>query len=135
MTASYRHEPHRRVPLARRRHRSRGLPVPPGAVLARGRRPVRRGLGQGSAKWDYLPNAHNDFIFAIIGEELGFVGAFAVLGLFGTLAYAGLRIATRISDPWLKLVVATSTTWLVGQAAINIAYVVGLLPVTGLSCR
>jgi cell division protein FtsW len=92
-----------------------------------------QGLGQGSAKWDYLPNAHNDFIFAIIGEELGFVGAFAVLGLFGTLAYAGLRIATRVSDPWLKLVVATSTTWLVGQAAINIAYVVGLLPVTGLT--
>jgi len=92
-----------------------------------------QGLGQGSAKWDYLPNAHNDFIFAIIGEELGFVGAFAVLALFGTLAYAGLRIATRNSDPWLKLVVATSTTWLVGQAAINIAYVVGLLPVTGLT--
>ena len=63
-----------------------------------------QGLGQGSAKWDYLPNAHNDFIFAIIGEELGFVGAFAVLALFGTLAYAGLRIATRNSDPWLKLV-------------------------------
>ena len=55
-----------------------------------------------------------------------------MLGLFGTLAYAGLRIATRNSDPWLKLVVATSATWLVGQAAINIAYVVGLLPVTGL---
>src|SRR5882757_6975878 len=82
------------------------------------------GLGQGTAKWNYLPNAHNDFIFAIIGEELGFVGAFAVLALFGTLAYAGLRIATRDSDPWL---------WLVGQAAINIAYVVGLLPVTGLT--
>jgi cell division protein FtsW len=92
-----------------------------------------QGLGQGSAKWDYLPNAHNDFIFAIIGEELGFVGAFAVLALFATLAYAGLRIAARNSDPWLKLVVATSTTWLVGQAAINIAYVVGLLPVTGLT--
>ena len=87
-----------------------------------------QGLGQGSAKWDYLPNAHNDFIFAIIGEELGFVGAFAVLALFGTLAYAGLRIAARNSDPWLKLVVATSTTWLVGQAAINIAYVVGPAP-------
>ncbi|HEY0814129.1 MAG TPA: putative lipid II flippase FtsW [Pseudonocardia sp.] len=92
-----------------------------------------QGLGQGSAKWDYLPNAHNDFIFAIIGEELGFVGAFAVLALFATLAYTGLRIAARNSDPWLKLVVATSTTWMVAQAAINIAYVVGLLPVTGLT--
>jgi cell division protein FtsW len=91
------------------------------------------GLGQGNAKWDYLPNAHNDFIFAIIGEELGFLGAFAVLVLFATLAYTGMRIAARNTDPWFKLVVATSTTWLVVQAAINIGYVVGLLPVTGLN--
>ena len=90
------------------------------------------GLGQGRAKWSYLPNAHNDFIFAIIGEELGFLGAFAVLALFATLAYTGLRIAARSVDPWLRIVVATSTTWLVAQAAINIGYVVGLLPVTGL---
>ena len=90
------------------------------------------GLGQGRAKWSYLPNAHNDFIFAIVGEELGFLGAFAVLALFATLAYTGLRIAARSVDPWLRLVVATSTTWLVAQAAINISYVVGLLPVTGL---
>ena len=90
------------------------------------------GLGQGSAKWDYLPNAHNDFIFAIIGEELGFVGCLVVLLLFGTLAYVGIRIAARNTDPWIKLVSATITTWLVGQAAINIGYVVGLLPVTGI---
>ncbi|MCF7548364.1 putative lipid II flippase FtsW [Pseudonocardia sp. WMMC193] len=90
------------------------------------------GLGQGRAKWDYLPNAHNDFIFAIIGEELGMIGAFAVLALFATLAYTGLRIARRSSDPWLRLVAATTTATLVIQAAINIGYVVGLLPVTGL---
>ncbi|HEX8518965.1 MAG TPA: putative lipid II flippase FtsW [Pseudonocardia sp.] len=90
------------------------------------------GLGQGRAKWSYLPNAHNDFIFAIIGEELGFLGAAAVLALFATLAYTGLRIAARNTDPWLRIVVATSTTWMVAQAAINIGYVVGLLPVTGL---
>ena len=90
------------------------------------------GLGQGRAKWDYLPNAHNDFIFAIIGEELGLVGAFAVLGLFATLAYTGMRIAARNVDPWLRIVVATSTAGLVIQASINIGYVVGLLPVTGL---
>jgi cell division protein FtsW len=90
------------------------------------------GLGQGSAKWDYLPNAHNDFIFAIIGEELGFLGCLVVLLLFGTLAYVGIRIAARNTDPWIKLVAATVTTWLVGQAAINIGYVVGLLPVTGI---
>ncbi|MEJ3658952.1 putative lipid II flippase FtsW [Actinomycetes bacterium KLBMP 9759] len=91
-----------------------------------------QGLGQGRGKWKYVPNVHNDFIFAIIGEELGFVGAFAVLALFAALAYTGLRIAARNTDPWLKLVVAASTTWLVAQAAINIGYVVGLLPVTGL---
>jgi cell division protein FtsW len=90
------------------------------------------GLGQGRAKWSYLPNAHNDFIFAIVAEELGFIGGLAVLALFATLAYTGFRIAARSSDPWLRLVVATSTTWLVAQAAINIGYVVGLLPVTGL---
>jgi cell division protein FtsW len=90
------------------------------------------GLGQGSAKWSYLPNAHNDFIYAIIGEELGMVGAIAVLVLFGLLAYVGLRIAARNTDPWLKLVVATLTTWMVAQAVINIGYVVGLLPVTGI---
>ncbi|MGH3793934.1 MAG: putative lipid II flippase FtsW [Pseudonocardiaceae bacterium] len=90
------------------------------------------GLGQGSAKWDYLPNAHNDFIFAIIGEELGFLGCLVVLVLFATLAYVGMRIAARNTDPWIKLTAATLTTWLVGQAAINIGYVVGLLPVTGI---
>jgi cell division protein FtsW len=76
------------------------------------------GLGQGRAKY-YLPQAHNDFIFAVIGGELGFVGAFLVLALFGLLAYTGLRIAARNTDPWLKIVVATCTTWLVAQAANN----------------
>jgi cell division protein FtsW len=90
------------------------------------------GLGQGRAKWSYLPNAQNDFIYAIIGEELGMVGAVAVLVLFGLLAYVGLRIAARNTDPWLRLVVATLTVWMVGQATINIGYVVGLLPVTGI---
>ena len=90
------------------------------------------GLGQGRAKWSYLPNAHTDFIFAIIGEELGLLGGLRGAPLFATLAYTGLRIAGRNTDPLLKLVAATSTVWLVGQAAINIGYVVGLLPVTGL---
>ncbi|MFB9908273.1 putative lipid II flippase FtsW [Allokutzneria oryzae] len=90
------------------------------------------GLGQGSAKWRYLPNVHNDFIFAVIGEELGLVGCLLVLTLFGLLAYSGLRIAMRNTDPWIRLVSATFTVWLVAQAAINMGYVVGLLPVTGL---
>src|SRR5262245_24193184 len=90
------------------------------------------GLGQGVAKWNYLPNAHNDFIFAIIGEELGFVGAFALLALFGLFAYTGMRIARRSADPFLRLLTATTTMWVLGQAFINIGYVIGVLPVTGL---
>ncbi len=90
------------------------------------------GLGQGVAKWNYLPNAHNDFIFAIIGEELGFVGAFGLLVLFGLFAYTGMRIARRSADPFLRLVTATTTMWVLGQAFINIGYVIGILPVTGL---
>ncbi|WP_082518524.1 MULTISPECIES: putative lipid II flippase FtsW [unclassified Rhodococcus (in: high G+C Gram-positive bacteria)] len=90
------------------------------------------GLGQSRAKWSYLPNAHNDFIFAIIGEELGLVGCVAVIGLFGILVFTGLRIAARVPDPFMKILVATFTVWILAQAAINIGYVVGLLPVTGL---
>ncbi len=90
------------------------------------------GLGQGTAKWNYLPNAHNDFIFAIIGEELGFIGAGGLLLLFGLFAYAGMRIARRSADPFLRLLTATTTLWVLGQAFINVGYVVGLLPVTGL---
>lgn len=90
------------------------------------------GLGQGTAKWNYLPNAHNDFIFAIIGEELGFVGAAGLLALFGLFAYTGMRIARRSADPFLRLLTATATLWVLGQVFINVGYVVGLLPVTGL---
>jgi cell division protein FtsW len=90
------------------------------------------GLGQGTAKWNYLPNAHNDFIFAIIGEELGFVGAFGLLALFGLFAYTGMRIARRSADPFLRLLTATTTMWVIGQVFINVGYVIGLLPVTGI---
>lgn len=90
------------------------------------------GLGQGTAKWNYLPNAHNDFIFAIIGEELGFVGAFGLLALFGLFAYTGMRIARRSADPFLRLLTATATMWVIGQVFINVGYVIGLLPVTGI---
>ncbi len=89
------------------------------------------GLGQGTAKYNYLPNAHNDFIFAIIGEELGFVGAFGLLLLFGLFAYTGMRIARRSNDPFLRLLSATTTLWIIGQAFINVGYVIGVLPVTG----
>ncbi len=90
------------------------------------------GLGQGHLKWGRLPNGHNDFIFAIIAEELGVVGCVVVLTLFGVLAYTGLRIARRSEDPYRRLVAAGIVTWLVGQATINIGGVTGLLPITGL---
>ncbi|SKU64561.1 cell division protein FtsW [Mycobacteroides abscessus subsp. abscessus] len=91
-----------------------------------------QGLGQGSAKWHYLPNAHNDFIFAIIGEELGFVGCIGVLALFGVFAYTAMRIARRSADPFLRMITATAGLWMIGQSFINIGYVIGLLPVTGI---
>jgi cell division protein FtsW len=90
------------------------------------------GLGKGSLKWDWLPNAHNDFIFAVIAEELGVVGCVVVLALFAVLAYTGLRIARRVDDPFRRLAAAAIVIWLVGQAVINIGGVVGLLPITGL---
>jgi cell division protein FtsW len=90
------------------------------------------GLGEGRLKWGQLPNGHNDFIFAVIAEELGVVGCLVVLALFGMLAYTGLRIARRVEDPFQRLVAAALTTWLVGQAVINIGGVTMLLPITGL---
>jgi cell division protein FtsW len=90
------------------------------------------GLGQGHLKWGRLPNGHNDFIFAVIAEELGVVGCFVVLAVFGVFAYTGLRIARRVDDPYRRLVSAGLVAWLVGQATINIGGVTGLLPITGL---
>jgi cell division protein FtsW len=90
------------------------------------------GLGNSRAKWDYLPNAHTDFVFAIIGEELGLVGTLVVLTLFGILGYAGIRIAQRSRDPFARLVAGAITAWLVGQALVNVGAVVGLLPITGI---
>ncbi|HKN51749.1 MAG TPA: putative lipid II flippase FtsW [Amycolatopsis sp.] len=92
-----------------------------------------KGLGQGASNWGYLPNVQNDFIFALIGEELGFIGCVVVLALFAGVAVVGLRIATRNLDPWIRIVSGTLTVFLVAQAAINIGYVVGLLPVTGVT--
>jgi cell division protein FtsW len=90
------------------------------------------GLGEGSLKWNWLPNAHNDFIFAVIAEELGLIGCVVVLVLFAVLAYTGLRIARRVDDPFRRVAAAAIVTWLVGQAVINIGGVIGLPPITGL---
>jgi len=89
------------------------------------------GLGASRAKWGFLPNAHTDFIFAIIGEELGLLGTLLVIALFVAFAVLGVRIAARAPDRFGTLVAAGITTWVVGQALINIGAVVGVLPVTG----
>jgi cell division protein FtsW len=90
------------------------------------------GLGAGRAKWLFLPNAHTDFIFAIIGEEVGLVGCLLVLGLFVAFAVLGTRIALRAEDRFGMLLASGVTVWVVGQAAINIGGVVGALPVAGI---
>ena len=92
------------------------------------------GLGQGSlAGGQYVPNAWNDFIFAIIGEELGFFGAASIVGLFLILGYAGARTALRAPDTFGALLAVGITGWLCLQAFINIGVVVALLPVTGIT--
>ena len=74
------------------------------------------------------PAAHTDFIFAVLGEELGMVGTLLVLGLFLTLAYAGLRVAQRTTDPFARYMAAGITIWLTAQMMINVGMVLALLP-------
>ena len=90
------------------------------------------GLGQSVQKVNYLPEAHTDMIFAIIGEELGLVGATAVIVAYCAFAYAGLKIALGCRDPFGKRLAAGLTALVCGQAAINLAAVMGLAPLTGI---
>ncbi|MBV8981228.1 MAG: cell division protein FtsW, partial [Acidimicrobiia bacterium] len=89
------------------------------------------GLGASRAKWGFLPNAYTDFIFAIIGEELGLIGTLLVIGLFVAFAVFGVRTALKAPDRFGALIAAGITAWVVGQALINIGAVIGVLPVTG----
>jgi cell division protein FtsW len=89
------------------------------------------GLGGSKAKWSWLPEADNDFIFAIIGEELGLVGAVVVLILFIVLAVAFMRVIRGNADPFARIVTSGVMVWVVGQAFVNIAVVLGVLPVLG----
>ena len=91
-----------------------------------------RGLGQSIEKANFLPEAHTDMIFAIIGEELGLVGAAALIAAYGAFAYFGLRIALSCKDPFGKRLAAGLTVLVCGQAAINLAAVMGLAPLTGI---
>jgi cell division protein FtsW len=90
------------------------------------------GLGASRGKWGYLPFAHTDFIFSIIGEELGLIGTVTVVGLFAALAFVGFAVALNAPDRFGMLLALGITIWLVGQAFINIGVALGLLPVTGL---
>ncbi|QAY70633.1 putative lipid II flippase FtsW [Xylanimonas protaetiae] len=89
------------------------------------------GLGASREKWRYLPEAHNDFIYAIIGEELGLFGTLMVLGLFVALGIAMSRVVRRHPDPFVKITTAAVACWVVGQAFINIGVVIGIIPVIG----
>ncbi len=89
------------------------------------------GLGASRAKWGYLPNAHTDFIFAIVGEELGLIGTFGVVGLFVAFAVLGIRAALRAPDRFGSLLAAGVTALVCGQAVVNMGAVTSLLPVTG----
>lgn len=91
------------------------------------------GVGASRARWAYLPNAHTDFIFAIIAEELGFIGAVTLLTFFAALVVIGVVIASRTSDPFARLLALGITVWLSVQAIINVGGVVGVIPVTGLA--
>jgi cell division protein FtsW len=90
------------------------------------------GLGEGPQKALYLPEAHTDMIFAVVGEELGLVGSVLVIGAFATFGYAGFRVALRCRDPFGKLLAAGLTALVCGQAAINLAAVLGIAPLTGI---
>jgi cell division protein FtsW len=89
------------------------------------------GLGTGRAKWDFLPNAHSDFIFAVIGEELGMLGALVILVAFGILIWAGIRIAVHATGTFERLLAAGVISWIGLQAVINLGAVTGLMPITG----
>ena len=91
------------------------------------------GLGASREKWiGGLPNAHTDFVFAIIGEELGLLGTLTVLLLFSTLIFGGVRVAQRSTEPFARLAATAITAWIAAQSLVNIGAVVGMVPITGI---
>lgn len=91
-----------------------------------------QGIGASQQKWGSLPEAHTDFIFAVLGEELGLVGTLLVIGLFLTISYAALRIAREAKDPFVRYASFGIVVWLIGQMIINVGMVLALLPVIGI---
>jgi cell division protein FtsW len=90
------------------------------------------GLGESVAKVNYLPEAHTDMIFAVVGEELGLVGAVVVIGAFAAFAFAGFRVALGCKDPFGKILAAGLTALVCGQASVNLVAVLGIAPLTGI---
>jgi cell division protein FtsW len=90
------------------------------------------GLGESVQKINYLPEASTDMIFAVVGEELGLVGAAAVVGAFALFGWAGFTVALRCRDPFGKLLATAITALVCGQALVNLAAVLGLAPLTGI---
>lgn len=90
------------------------------------------GLGASREKWSWLPEAHNDFIFAIIGEELGLVGTLVVILIFAVLGFGMVRVVMRSNSLMVQVATAGFFALIIGQAGINIGVVTGLLPVIGL---
>ena len=91
-----------------------------------------QGIGASTQKWGGLPEAHNDFIFAVLGEELGLVGTLLVIGLFFTIAFAAIRIASRTAEPFVRYKSFGIVVWLLGQMMINVGMVLTVLPVIGI---
>jgi cell division protein FtsW len=89
------------------------------------------GVGASKEKWGYVPNPSTDFIFSILGEELGLLGTLCVIVLYGGIAFAGLRIARRVRDTFTRLAAGAITMWIIAQAMVNIGAVLGVLPITG----
>jgi len=90
------------------------------------------GLGASRTRWGWVPNAHTDFIFAIIGEEIGFAGGLVIISLFTLVAVLGLTIAFRAPDRFGRLLAVGITVWITAQAVVNIGGVVQALPITGM---
>jgi cell division protein FtsW len=90
------------------------------------------GLGGGQQQWGFLPNAHTDFIFSVIGEDLGIVGALAVLALLGAFMWLGIKTATHAADRFGGLLAVGLVAWIGAETLINIGAVLGVLPVTGI---
>ena len=90
------------------------------------------GLGASREKWDWLPEAHTDFIYAVVGEELGILGSLLVIALFAAIGVAGLRLARRTTDPFVRTASVTIVAWLLTQAMLNIGAVLQLIPITGI---